>query len=218
MFKNTSPVVLLGTSESWKAQTGRLGGIQPDEPFCTLFVEQMRESITVCKSRRRNVVHRQSGVGWACYLLLGTGLSGPRPPLCTSGADLSKDAPGFPHPNDVSGCSKILLDRGHYRGKMDGVLGRRTRAGIRGYQKAENLKATASLIKRSPADWESDPTFKRRWATIARKPSLRQAQRWPKVRGAPVRHLMRQSEIDYSSKLTEDHVSIFAQTSSDLIC
>jgi peptidoglycan hydrolase-like protein with peptidoglycan-binding domain len=38
-----------------------------------------------------------------------------------------------------------LQDKGHYRGKIDGVLGLRTRASIRAYQKAENLPVTGQL-------------------------------------------------------------------------
>jgi peptidoglycan hydrolase-like protein with peptidoglycan-binding domain len=38
-----------------------------------------------------------------------------------------------------------LQDKGHYRGKVDGVLGLRTRSSIREYQKAENLLVTGQL-------------------------------------------------------------------------
>ena len=40
---------------------------------------------------------------------------------------------------------ETLRDKGHYRGKIDGVFGLRTRASIRGYQKAENLPVTGQL-------------------------------------------------------------------------
>jgi len=36
-------------------------------------------------------------------------------------------------------------DKGHYRGDVDGVLGLRTRASIRGFQKPENLPVTGQL-------------------------------------------------------------------------
>jgi len=86
-------------------------------------------------------------VAWAgiVFLLLATGISGPRPTLLTSGAELSKDVPEVPHPNDVNTIQQTLLDKGHYRGKVDGVFGLRTRAGIRAYQKAENLPVTSRL-------------------------------------------------------------------------
>lgn len=79
------------------------------------------------------------------FLLLATGISGPRPTLLTPGAESSKEVPAVPHPNDVNGMQQTLVDKGHYRGKVDGVLGLRTRAGIRVYQKAENLPVTGQL-------------------------------------------------------------------------
>jgi peptidoglycan hydrolase-like protein with peptidoglycan-binding domain len=81
------------------------------------------------------------------FLLLATGISGPRPTPLTSGVDLSKEGPAVPHPNDVMSMQQTLLDKGHYRGKVDGVFGLRTRASIRAYQKAESLPVTGHLDK-----------------------------------------------------------------------
>lgn len=88
-------------------------------------------------------------VAWAVivFLLLATGISGPRPTLLTSGVEPSKEMPAVPHPNHVNRMQQTLRDKGHYRGKVDGVLGLRTRAGIRGYQKTENLPVTGQLDK-----------------------------------------------------------------------
>jgi peptidoglycan hydrolase-like protein with peptidoglycan-binding domain len=88
-------------------------------------------------------------VAWAgtVFLLLATGISGPRPTLLTSGVDLSTEVPAVAHPTDVSRVQRSLRDKGHYQGKVDGVFGLRTRAGIRAYQKAENLQATGELDK-----------------------------------------------------------------------
>ena len=44
---------------------------------------------------------------------------------------------------------EILRDKGHYRGKVDGVFGLRTRASIRAYQKAENLPVTGEVDTRT---------------------------------------------------------------------
>src|SRR6202008_3107455 len=98
-------------------------------------------------SRRRNVFSQQNRVAGIVFLLLATGISGPRPTLLTSGVDPSKDVPGVPHPNDVNTMQQTLLDKGHYRGKVDGVFGLRTRAGIRAYQRAENLPVTGQIDK-----------------------------------------------------------------------
>lgn len=88
-------------------------------------------------------------IAWAgfVFLLLATGISGPRPTLLTSGVEPSKEVPGVPHPNDGNRIQQALLDKGYYRGKVDGVIGLRTRAGIRAYQKAENLPLTDRLDK-----------------------------------------------------------------------
>ena len=44
---------------------------------------------------------------------------------------------------------QTLLDKGHYRGKVDGVFGLRTRASIRAYQKSEHLPVTGQLDVRT---------------------------------------------------------------------
>jgi peptidoglycan hydrolase-like protein with peptidoglycan-binding domain len=53
--------------------------------------------------------------------------------------------PGVAHPYNVINMQQTLRDKGHYRGKVDGVFGLRTRASIRAYQKAENLPVTGQL-------------------------------------------------------------------------
>jgi peptidoglycan hydrolase-like protein with peptidoglycan-binding domain len=42
-----------------------------------------------------------------------------------------------------------LSDKGHYRGKVDGAIGLRTRASIRAYQKAQNLRITGQVDTRT---------------------------------------------------------------------
>ena len=72
------------------------------------------------------------------------------------------------------------------------MIGLRTRAGIRAYQKAENLPLTDRLDKETAVS-ESPLRFARRQAARSRQTSLRQAQRGPKVRDAPARHPRSQS-------------------------
>ena len=79
------------------------------------------------------------------FLLLATGMSGPRSTPPPSGAQAGPDAPGITYPDNVITMQQSLHDKGHYRGKVDGVFGLRTRAGIRAYQKAENLPVTGQL-------------------------------------------------------------------------
>jgi|ERR1700730_10812355 len=79
------------------------------------------------------------------FILLTTGISGPRPTPIASGANLSKEVPAVGHRNDVKKMQQTLRGSEHYRGKVDGVFGLRTRASISGFQKAENLPVTGQL-------------------------------------------------------------------------
>ena len=89
-----------------------------------------------------------SKAAWAgiIFILLTTAISGSRPTPVASGPNLSKELPAVEHWNDVKNKQQTLQDKGHYSGKVDGVLGLRTRASIRGFQKAENLPATGQLV------------------------------------------------------------------------
>jgi peptidoglycan hydrolase-like protein with peptidoglycan-binding domain len=81
--------------------------------------------------------------------LLSTGVSGPRPTPVASGANLSQEEPAVWSQNVVGKMQDTLRDKGHYRGKVDGVFGLRTRASIREFQKAENLPVTGQLDPRT---------------------------------------------------------------------
>jgi peptidoglycan hydrolase-like protein with peptidoglycan-binding domain len=81
---------------------------------------------------------------WAgiVFIFLTTGISGPRPTPLASEINLGKEELAAAHGNHVKQMQQTLRDKGYYRGKVDGVIGLRTRAGIRAYQKAENLPVT----------------------------------------------------------------------------
>jgi peptidoglycan hydrolase-like protein with peptidoglycan-binding domain len=83
------------------------------------------------------------------FLLLAMGISEPRPTPITSGPDLRNGLPAVGHGNGVKKMQQTLRDKGHYQGDIDGVFGLRTRASIRGFQKAENLPATGQLDTRT---------------------------------------------------------------------
>lgn len=78
-------------------------------------------------------------------ILLTIGVSGPRPTPLALGTDLPKEVPVVRNRDDVREMQQTLQDKGHYRGEVDGVFGLRTRASIRGFQKAENLTVTGQL-------------------------------------------------------------------------
>jgi peptidoglycan hydrolase-like protein with peptidoglycan-binding domain len=126
-----------------------------------------------------------SKVAWAgiVFLLLATGISGPRPTLLTSAVDLRKEVPAVPHPNDVNTMQRTLLDKGHYRGKVDGVFGLRTRAGIRAYQKAESLPVTGQLDKETAGRLGVRPEVRQenRFVTTQDKPPA--GTKWAKGSG-----------------------------------
>jgi peptidoglycan hydrolase-like protein with peptidoglycan-binding domain len=77
-------------------------------------------------------------VGWDCLHIADDGDLGTTP-------DADKEVPTVGHRNDVKKMQQTLRGKGHYRGKVDGVLGLRTRASIRGFQKSENLPVTGQL-------------------------------------------------------------------------
>jgi peptidoglycan hydrolase-like protein with peptidoglycan-binding domain len=74
-----------------------------------------------------------------------SGISRPRQTPLASGANESKEVPVVAQPNDVKRIQEALQDNGQYGGKVDGVFGLRTRASIRGFQKAESLPVTGQL-------------------------------------------------------------------------
>jgi len=74
-----------------------------------------------------------------------SGISGPRPTPLAAEANVSKEVPTVVQQNDVRKIQQALQDNGQYGGKVDGVFGLRTRASIRGFQKAENLPVTGQL-------------------------------------------------------------------------
>jgi peptidoglycan hydrolase-like protein with peptidoglycan-binding domain len=74
-----------------------------------------------------------------------SGISGPRPTPLASEANVSKEVSTVVQRNDVRKIQEALQGKGQYGGKVDGVFGLRTRASIRGFQKAENLPVTGQL-------------------------------------------------------------------------
>jgi len=74
---------------------------------------------------------------WMAFTLLAIGMLGLSLTSLASAADLNK--------GDIERVQQGLTDKGFHPGNVDGVLGPRTRAGIREYQKSESLPVTGRL-------------------------------------------------------------------------
>ena len=83
------------------------------------------------------------------FALLTTGMFVLSLTFLASGSDLRKEAPALVQTNDVEKMQQALQDRGYYHGKVDNVMGLRTRASIRGFQKAEKLPVTGEIDLRT---------------------------------------------------------------------
>jgi peptidoglycan hydrolase-like protein with peptidoglycan-binding domain len=91
-------------------------------------------------------------IGWAgiAFILLTTGMWVTGLPRRAAGADFNKEGvAAFIIKNEITKMQETLRDKGHYLGKIDGLFGLRTRAGLRAYQKAENFPITGQLDSRT---------------------------------------------------------------------
>ena len=89
-------------------------------------------------------------------ILLTSGVSGPRPTLLPSGANLSKEGSAVGRRTDVKQMQEILHSNGHYSGRVDGVFGPRTRRAFVGFRRLRICQLQGSLICRRPVNSESD--------------------------------------------------------------
>jgi len=93
-----------------------------------------------------------SRIGWVgmAFTLLTTGMLVTGLPRSAAGSDFNKEGvAAFIIKNEITKMQETLRDKGHYSGKVDGIFGLRTRAGIRAYQKAENLPITGQVDSRT---------------------------------------------------------------------
>jgi len=79
------------------------------------------------------------------FVLLATGISGPRPSLFAPTANFSKEVPVVGLRSEVKTMQDALHKKGRYRGEIDDVFGLRTQASIREFQKGEDLPVTGHL-------------------------------------------------------------------------
>jgi len=118
-----------------------------------------------------------SKAAWAgmVFIMLTTGISGPRPTPRASGGNLGKEVPAVRPRNDVKKMQGTLQDKGHYRGKVDGVFGLRTEPVFARIRRLRICQPQASLIPRRPVNSELEQRVARRLVTRLPKVSLRLA-------------------------------------------
>jgi peptidoglycan hydrolase-like protein with peptidoglycan-binding domain len=104
-----------------------------------MYADERREMFLASKTVGTGIV----------FALLTTGMLALSLTSPAAGSDLKQEAPAHVHTNDVKRLQQALQDRGYYRGKIDGVIGLRTRASIRGFQKAEELPVTGEIDLRT---------------------------------------------------------------------
>src|SRR6266850_624094 len=100
-----------------------------------MYAEGRREMFPASRTLETGIV----------FALLTTGMLVLSPTSFADGSDLRKEASALVHTNDVEKMQEALQDRGRYRGRIDGVMGLRTRASIREFQKAENLPVKGEI-------------------------------------------------------------------------
>jgi peptidoglycan hydrolase-like protein with peptidoglycan-binding domain len=90
-----------------------------------------------------------SKVAWSgivfILILLTTGVSRPHRTPLSAETNAREVIRTVGEEDDVKEMQRALADQGHYRGKVDGTFGLRTRASVREYQKAENFPITGHL-------------------------------------------------------------------------
>jgi Putative peptidoglycan binding domain len=104
------------------------------------------------RTSKEKVMFRASRIGWAgmAFTLLTTWMLVTGLPRSAAGSDFNKEGvAAFIIKNEITKMQETLRDKGHYLGKVDGLLGLRTRAGIRAYQKAESLPITGQVDSRT---------------------------------------------------------------------
>lgn len=93
-----------------------------------------------------------SRIGWAriAFALVTSGMLAQGSLASAAAPDsMNEGTPAFVVKNEIMKMQKTLRIEGHYRGPVDGVFGLRTRAGLRAFQKAENLPISGQVDNRT---------------------------------------------------------------------
>jgi hypothetical protein len=96
----------------------------------------------------KNTMFLATKIGWAALALtlVTTAMFVRDFPRSSASANFDQEGPAtFVIRDEITKMQEGLRNKGDYRGKIDGVIGLRTRASIREYQKAENLPVTGQV-------------------------------------------------------------------------
>jgi peptidoglycan hydrolase-like protein with peptidoglycan-binding domain len=91
------------------------------------------------------MISRNKMVAKVIFTFLLTGMLGLSLSSLASAVDPSEEKPVVFNHQDIKKIQESLIDKGYDTGKVDGILGPRTREGIRQYQKSEKLPVTGNL-------------------------------------------------------------------------
>ena len=110
-----------------------------------LVVRPSRRHIPIDRRRGRDVSKQQEAGDGNCLGTLYSAMFAASMPSCAAGAELSEEVIATLGQNAVRKMQQALSDQGHYRGRVDGVMGLRARESIRAFQRTENLPATGQI-------------------------------------------------------------------------
>jgi hypothetical protein len=126
------------------------------EPFCTVLFEQVSESTGITKRQftegKLMLLTSKIGLAGTIFAFLTTVVLAQGIPLSSAVSAFNQErVTVFVIKDEIKKVQGTLHGRGYYGGEVDGVIGLRTRASLRAYQKAENLPATGQLDTRTAA-------------------------------------------------------------------
>jgi putative peptidoglycan binding protein len=125
------------------------------EPFCTVLLD-VSESTGITKRQFTEgelvLLTGKIGSTGIIFIFLTTLVLGQGVPLTSAVSAFNKEGVTvFVIKNEIKKVQETLHGKGYYGGEVDGVIGLRTRASLRAYQKAENLPTTGQVDTRTAA-------------------------------------------------------------------
>lgn len=131
----------------------------------------------------------KTGLPRMAFTLLTIGMLVQGLPLSAAEHGSTQEEVATVHQNEIKKVQESLRNEGHYRGKVDGVLGLRTRASIRAYQKAQKLPVTGQLDTRTAGKLGVRPDGRKETGNHAMKGKPSAGKEWAKGSGRTSKRL-----------------------------